>query len=169
MKTKVILAFFFLIPTYAVFAQKEEVAISKQVQTFMQCIVAKDSLTFNTLFHDGPVAWTGVFRDSTTAKIRFRDKNFSNVFNDTPKNFFRELMKIDKVEEKFDNIKIVQDGSIAFVSFDYTFWMNGQIYNWGSEYWTMIKKNNEWKITSVIFSMELEMFYPFKKKQIEKG
>lgn len=165
---KIIIALLITCNGTKVFSQNEEKAILKQVQTFMECIVSKDSLTFNKLFHDGPVAWTGVFRDSTTAKIRFRDKSFSNVFNDTPKNFFRGLMKIERVEEKFDHIKIVHDGSIALVSFDYTFWMNGQIYNWGSEYWTMIKKDNVWKITSVIFSMELEMFYPYQKRQLKR-
>jgi 4-hydroxy-3-methylbut-2-enyl diphosphate reductase IspH len=43
--------------------------INKVVKTFMECLIKKDSSTFNTLFHKDPVVWIGVFKDKTHEDI----------------------------------------------------------------------------------------------------
>jgi hypothetical protein len=124
----------------------------------MGCISNKDSTTFYSLFHQNPVVWIGVFGNKTTEYLKKQDKNFNPVITDTYKSFFRSLMPI-KAEEKFYNTVIEEDGYIASVTFDYSFWQDGKKLNWGKESWGMIKVNDQWKITSVLFSMEYEAIW----------
>ncbi len=65
-------------------------------------------------------------------------------------------MKSGLKQESFYNVQIIEDGAVASVAFDYSFWLNGEKNNWGKEFWHMIKVNENWKIVSVVFSMEME-------------
>ncbi|WP_240723513.1 hypothetical protein [Flavobacterium sp. GT3P67] len=81
-----------------------------------------------------------------------------NYFESTYKEFYRLLS--DASEEKFYNIDIKEDGSIAAVTFDYSFWKSKIKANWGTESWGLIKVNGNWKITTVLFSLESEKINP---------
>ena len=153
------LTFLLFIVTQFVFGQtiktdnKKE--IYKVLNTFMECLVEKDSVKFYDLFHSEPVVWVGVTQKKTYAEELKQNNNAKDNFSANYKSFYRYFY--DKaVEEKFSNIKIVEDGYIASVTFDYSFWQNGTKTNWGKESWGMIKTNGKWKITSVIFSLEEE-------------
>ena len=57
------------------------------------------------------------------------------------------------IEEKFYNIKITQDGHVAWVMFDFEFLSAGKIENYGVETWQMLKTiDGKWKIFSVVWS-----------------
>jgi ketosteroid isomerase-like protein len=56
------------------------------------------------------------------------------------------------IEERYYNVKIVQDGNLAWVTFDFDFLENGKIVNYGVEVWQMIKGADGWKILSVVWS-----------------
>lgn len=57
------------------------------------------------------------------------------------------------LEERFYNIKIQQDGHVAWVSFDYEFVENSRVQNYGVENWQMVKTPDRgWKIFSVTWS-----------------
>lgn len=142
--------------------------INLVIKTFMRCIVEKDSVTFYGLFHSNPVAWVGVYKDRTQQKRLEKDSTAEDSFTDNYKDFYRSLSNPQKrYEEQFDNIRIIEDGSIASATFDYSFWFEGKMFNWGSEHWGLIKTNGKWKITSVIFSMELTKY--FEKPLFRKG
>ncbi|WP_184548177.1 hypothetical protein [Mucilaginibacter sp. FT3.2] len=66
---------------------------------------------------------------------------------------------MNSAEDKFDNIRIVEDGTVASVSMDYSFWANNKMTNWGGKYLTLIKRDGKWKITSVIYSVELAEYF----------
>jgi hypothetical protein len=60
----------------------------------------------------------------------------------------------DQLEEKFYNVKITQDGNVAWVMFDYEFLVSGKTENFGIETWQMIKlPGDQWKIASVVWTM----------------
>jgi hypothetical protein len=59
----------------------------------------------------------------------------------------------------------LENGYIATVMFDYSFWENGKKTNWGKENWAMIKTNGQWKITAVNFSIEEESINPEQKQK----
>ncbi|WP_300685034.1 hypothetical protein [Chryseobacterium sp.] len=57
-------------------------------------------------------------------------------------------------EEIFRNISIENNDVIASVIFDYSFLSNRKASNWGKEFWHLAKINGQWKIISVIYSLE---------------
>ncbi|MCE2734024.1 MAG: hypothetical protein ACOVOF_04770 [Chryseotalea sp.] len=163
MKTILTLIFSFLSLTAAAQVEQDNKQKIQQVlNTFMRCISNKDSTTFYSLFHQDPVVWIGVFGSKTTEYVQKQDKNFNPVITDNYTSFFRSLLPIN-AEEKFYNTVIVEDGYIASVTFDYSFWQDRKKLNWGKESWGMIKVKDQWKISSVIFSMEYEAIKAEKK------
>ncbi|WP_415326622.1 nuclear transport factor 2 family protein [Chryseobacterium sp. MMS23-Vi53] len=149
----------FLLGCNFAFAQtKDEIAIRKVMDDFMGCIKTRDEAKFVSLFQE-PVLWTGMFTERTHAKRLEKNPKATSFFTDDYKAFIKSFND-DKSEEKFDNIKIIEDGSIASANFDYSFWYDGKMENWGKEIWTLMKTNGVWKITSVSFSMDLTKYYP---------
>ena len=161
---KAIMFLLFITVSHFVNAQdtiQEKADIEKVVQHFRHSIIEKDSALFHGLFHEDPVIWIGVVKDRTQKKILEREPaNTKNFFRDNYRSFFKFIMKSGSQEEKFENIKIINDDVIASVAFDYSFWNEKKMTNWGSEYWQLIKVKGHWKIVSVIYSYELTEFYP---------
>ncbi|MEY8759225.1 nuclear transport factor 2 family protein [Chryseobacterium tongliaoense] len=141
------------------FAQtKDETEIRKVMDDFMSCIKTGDEAKYLSLFQE-PVLWTGIYTERTHAKSLEKNPNAKSYFADDYKTFIGGF-KDNKSEEKFDNIKIIEDGSIASANFDYSFWYDGKMSNWGKEIWTLMKINGSWKIISVTFSMDLTKYFP---------
>jgi hypothetical protein len=153
------------------FSQKKEnensVQIKNVISTFMQCLVKKDSVKFYNLFYDKPekVVWCGVFKEKTQQECLKKDSSKKDNFSGDYKTFYRSISDSGTDEEKFYNIDIKEDGAIATVIFDYSFWENNIKINWGKESWGLMKIDGEWKITSVIFSYETEKYNPEPKKR----
>lgn len=134
--------------------------IQQVMKDFFAGIKEKDSAKFYSVFHDVPVTWVGVYKDKSYEKIQHQNHKMKPYFSDSYGEFFKSISGEKPVEEKYDNVKIIEDGNVASVNFDYSFWYNNKMLNWGKEIWTMVKVYGNWKITSVIFSMEMTEFYP---------
>ena len=108
---------------------------------------------FQTLFfEEDKVSWVG-------------NGSFGKQF-DTPSGFIKMLQSTDKsYREDFHNIAIRNDDYIATITFDYGFFVNNQLSNWGKESWMLIKQDNKWKITAVNYSMVLPHQEPYPYKQ----
>lgn len=136
--------------------QTDKQIINQMLIDFMQSLSTKDSTKFYGLFYDGPVSWVGCFSEKSDQFNKKQRADLANFFVSDYKTFFRSIYAIPSVEEKFYNVSILEDGNIASVTFDYSFWIGKQKQNWGKEFWGLVKCNDQWKITSVIFSMEYE-------------
>jgi hypothetical protein len=44
----------------------------------------------------------------------------------------------EKAEEKYSNVNIWNDNTIATLYFNYSFWLGGKETNWGTETWQLI-------------------------------
>lgn len=167
MRGNAIIIFAFLI-TQVAFGQKSKTNNQKEIhtvlQTFMDCLVQKDSTKFYALFHNDPVVWVGVTHQKSYAAELKKDSTSKDNFRATYKSFYRHYYT-KAIEEKFSNIKVLENGYIATVMFDYSFWENGKKTNWGKENWAMIKTNGQWKITAVNFSIEEESINPEPKQK----
>ncbi len=161
--TKYFITFLVILLTHTAFSQTQEIdnkkKIHKVLNTFMECLVKKDSIKFYSLFHTDPVVWVGVTQQKSFTDELKKDKTAIDNFIANYKSFYRHFYT-KEVEEKFYNIQILENGYIASVMFDYSFWEKGKKINWGKENWGMIKTNGQWKITSVIFSTEDETINP---------
>lgn len=156
---KKIIIFLFLLSQSSFAQNKNKEELKQVMNTFMQSIVKSDSLTFYHLFLEKSVNWVGVYKDKSQQKRLEEDPKSETFFTDNYKDFFRNV-KGGNCEEKFDNIQIEADSNAASITFDYSFWYKQKMFNWGKEFWHLIKINNEWKITSVVFSMEMTKYFP---------
>ena len=59
----------------------------------------------------------------------------------------------DKLEERFRNIEIRQDGPLGLVTFNYDFLVNDKVTNSGLEHWQVCKIDGQWKILSVTWTI----------------
>lgn len=142
---------------------KEE--LRKVLDTFMNSLKTKDSLSLYNLFYEGHVTWVGVYKDRTQQRRFEKDSNSLNYKIADYKTWFRSTTNGANKEEKFYNVNIDTDGFIASVTFDFSFWAGGKKGLWGKESWGLVKINKQWKITSVIFSMEQENIVPEPKRE----
>jgi hypothetical protein len=159
-----------LLLTQSAFSQTKnnKKEIHSVLTTFMECLVKKDSTRFYSLFHTDPVVWVGITQQKTYADELKKDSTAKDNFKANYKSFYRHFYD-KEIEEKFYNIQILEDGYIASLLFDYSFWEKGKKTNWGKESWAMIKTNGQWKITSVVFSTEDEAINPeLKSKKIKQ-
>lgn len=148
--------------------------ISNIIKLYSESVIKKDSITFYNLFNDGTVTWCAALKDKSQQKEvqkRGADRARTNYFSSSYKDFLRGLFNYETTEDKFDNIDIVEDGTVASVTMDYSFWANNKMTNWGGKYLTLIKRDGKWKITSVIYSLELLPYFEqpsLLKRQKEK-
>lgn len=167
MKRQIIFLFFLLFVN-SVFSQNTKIDNKKEIKqiinTFMECLVKKDSVKFYNLFHKDPVVWIGVIQEKSHLTELKKDSTKKDYFSADYKQFYKSISNLGTNEEKFYNINIIEDGYIASVNFDYSFWFKNKKLNWGKEIWGLIKTNGQWKITSVLFSLEYETINPEPKK-----
>lgn len=156
-----ILVLLFLVFSSFSFAQTQsnKEQIQQVMKDFFSAIKEKDSAKFYPLFFDN-VTWVGTYKDKSFEKIEHNNHKAKPFFSDSHIAFFRSISGEKPVEEKYDNVKIIEDGNVASVNFDYSFWYNYKMLNWGKEIWTLVKIYGNWRITSVNFSMEMTEYYP---------
>jgi hypothetical protein len=174
MKTIKLLAVILLIIIQHAHAQQpvnNKKEINTLINKYIKSVIEKDSVTFYDLFNDGPVTWCAAVKDRSQAKeIEKRGTKAagSNYFSGSYKGFLRSLFRYRSTEDKFDNIRIIEDGAVASITMDYSFWANNKMTNWGSKYLALIKRDGKWKITGVIFSLELTDYFeqpPLKERR----
>jgi hypothetical protein len=149
-------------PSFAATKEEEREKIQAVVETFRTSLINKDPVTFMTLFLKPDIPWIGVMTDQTLARQNAAgpDTNTRKVAKlftgDNPNDFIKWISENKSpIEETFDNVRIDTDGDVAQVWFDYTFKDAGYKQNWGKEAWHLVRTEKGWKISSVIWSSEL--------------
>lgn len=132
--------------------QKKE--IESIITTVKKSIIKKDTATFKSLFTKDSFNWTAVIADKTQQKRIEKDPKAANTFAKNFNNFYSFLLDKGEQEEIFRNVSIENNDVIASIIFDYSFLSNRKASNWGKEFWHLAKINGQWKITSVIYSLE---------------
>ncbi|KIO35400.1 nuclear transport factor 2 family protein [Shewanella sp. cp20] len=137
---------------------ESEIQIREVIEQFRTSIISKDKEVFSSLFFSDEVPFIAVFSDEMLASKRLERPKYPAAVNlgkfGPPANLISEN---DEQEEKIWNIKVQTDGHLASVHFDYSDHENGKKKAWGSESWSMVKVDSDWKITSVSFTVtELE-------------
>lgn len=132
-------------------AQDSAAAVSEinaVVQAFQAAIVAKDQAALEALFLPTDNSWLVVASEArrVEGRPRVRASNYRDFarFVGTTK---------AKVEERFYHVRIFSNGSIGTVYFDFDFVENDKVTNKGSESWHLVKTEQGWKISSMVFSL----------------
>ena len=128
-------------------------AIEQVIEDFRLAIINKDGKKLSGLVLHSRIPFTSPGDQSVVDRIRERDVNFDGVSVGGFGSFSHFISTTpNKIEEKFYNVQITQDGPLAFVLFDFEFFANDKVTNHGIEHWQLHKTDGKWKIFSVIWS-----------------
>ncbi|MCY1074279.1 hypothetical protein [Archangium lansingense] len=148
------------LPSFAQGSPKDTAAARQQITTvvddFREAIIQKDRKKFLGLFLRGDITWQSVDGDELLKRRRQKNPKATRLSIDArqnPTTFIDEIVAdAERSEEKFTNVRIDTDGTIASVSFEFTFHLGDRIINRGQESWHLVNTDSGWKIASVIWS-----------------
>ena len=128
--------------------------IRQVVEKFQAAIIAHDGKTLGGLFLQDHDSWLSVLDDATYADVKKRHPEARKVMRSTWKEFADDIQKGTKpVEERFYNVRIDTNGAVGSVYFDFDFVSDGKVTNRGSETWQMVRAEDGWKISSMLYSV----------------
>ncbi len=120
-------------------------ALQIVVSSYDKALKNMDDILFQSLFYDQLSPIYGVYKENEKeVEIKLHDSNFINQF-------VRAKMK---PEQKFRNVDITTDGTIAVINSDFEFYVDGEKTNWGRESWHLVNTLSGWKILSIIYSVQ---------------
>lgn len=129
-------------------------AIQKVVEQFKAAIIARDGKTLGKLFLQDHDSWLSVADDAIWAKMKAGNPQARKVIPSSWKEFSKFIQESKTpVEERFYNVRIDTNGAVASVWFDFDFLADGKVTNRGSESWQMVRAEDGWKISSMLYSM----------------
>ena len=128
--------------------------VARIVQQFQDYIIARDGVALGALFLPANNSWLTVLSDDTYASVHQQHPEAQRTNASTYQRFV-DFVGTSKtpIEEKFSNVQIHTNGSIATVYFDFDFIDNGRVTNRGSESWHLVNTGEGWKISSMIYSV----------------
>lgn len=130
-------------------------AIEQVTQDFRAALITKDAKKLSALLLNNRILFTSPASPAGVRKRRDTvDANADGVAYGGAQDFMNFIAGSKApVEERFYNIRITQDGHVAWVLFDFDFLENGKVENHGIEVWQMLKTADErWKILSVVWT-----------------
>lgn len=114
----------------------------------------KEQQFYDLFLHDS-ITWASVYEGKTKDLLKTKN-DYQPTFSSTFQDFYEWIKKDGNYKENFYNIIINKDNNHATISFDYTFEKNGDILNWGKEYWALLMVEEDWKIASVLWTMNYQ-------------
>lgn len=135
-------------------AHPAQADIQNIVDRFQHALAAKDGATLSALFLTHDNSWLSVASERQLAAWRARGAAAQRVKPGNHAEFItRTIAQPERIQEKFSDIKIHTDGTIASVHFDFVFLKDGREINRGEEAWHLVRTDAGWKISSVIYSV----------------
>jgi hypothetical protein len=127
--------------------------ISNLLEEFRQDIIRKDGYALTKLMLNPNVLFHHTNTQEEIDKARKLNSQFDGIGPSQLDGFVEFLATSkDRLEEKFQNIEIRQDGPLGLVTFNYDFVENGKVTNSGIEHWQVCKIDGQWKILSVTWT-----------------
>lgn len=129
-------------------------AITQVTKDFQAAVASKNIKRLSSLMFATDIPFVSPSDDGFIKQMReTTDVNFDGIRGSGYVSFAMFVAQSTKpIEENFSNMKITQDGHLAWVIFDYEMRSDGKVLNYGVESWQMIKTNGQWKIYSVAWS-----------------
>ena len=127
--------------------------ISGVLEQFRQDIVHKDGYALTKLMLNPHVLFHSVNSQEQVDNARKYNAQFDGIGPSQLDGFVKFLTtSTDKLEEKFHNVKIHQDGDLGLATFNYDFLVNDKVTNSGVEHWILCKIDGQWKILSLVWT-----------------
>jgi hypothetical protein len=123
------------------------------VEEFRQDIIRKDGYAITKLVLNPNVLFHHTNTQEEVDSARKYNAQFDGIGPSELDEFAKFLATSkDKLEEKFQNIEIRQDGLLGLATFNYDFVINDKVANSGIEHWQVCKIDGQWKILSVTWT-----------------
>jgi hypothetical protein len=133
--------------------QADREAIGQVVQQFQSAIIAHDGKALGAMFLQDHDSWLSVFAEPGYSEVKTRHPDAKKIVKSSWKEFAEFVQRRDKpIEERFYNVKIDTNGTVASVWFDFDFLVDGKVVNRGSETWQLVHAQDGWKISSMLYS-----------------
>ncbi len=128
--------------------------IRSVLEEFRQDIIHKDAYALTKLVLNPDVLFHHINNQEEVDSARKYNAQFDGIGPSQLDGFAKFLSTSkDKLEEKFHNIEIRQDGDLGLVTFNYDFVINDRVTNSGVEHWQVCKIDGQWKILSVTWTI----------------
>jgi hypothetical protein len=127
--------------------------IAAVVERFRTAIIAHDGATLTALFLPKHSSWLSLPTEAEYAAIRARHPDAPRVMPGSVADF-AHFVSTSKhpVEERFRDVRILTNGTVATVYFDFDFLIDGKVENRGSETWQLVHTDAGWKICAMLYS-----------------
>jgi ketosteroid isomerase-like protein len=127
--------------------------IRSVLEEFRQDVIHKDAYALTKLMLNPNVLFHSIDNQEAVDSARKYNAQFDGIGPSALDGFAKFLSTSkDKLEEKFHNIEIRQDGDLGLVTFNYDFVINDKVTNSGVEHWQVRKIDGQWKILSVTWT-----------------
>lgn len=130
-------------------------AILQLTKDFQAALVGKDAKKLSALLLNPSILFSSPASPASVRKRREQGQVAFDGVDPTGAAAFVDFVatSAEPIEEKFYNIKVTQDGHLAWVMFDFDFLEAGKVENHGLEVWQLLKTGDAtWKILSVVWS-----------------
>jgi hypothetical protein len=126
------------------------------VEEFRQDVIHKDGDALKKLMLNPNVLFHSIDNQESVDNARKTNPQFDGVGPSALDGFLTLLATSkDKLEEKFYNTEIRQDGDLGLATFNYDFVINDKVHHSGIEHWQVRKIDGQWKILSVTWTKYL--------------
>lgn len=127
--------------------------VQQVVDRFQTSLKAKDTKALGDLFLPEGKAWITTLGEPSFSKVKAKHPEVTRYKAGSLQEFTDFVGKAKgSVEERFHNVRIETDGSVASVYFDFEFLMDGVVGNHGAETWQLVRTDNGWKIAAMLYS-----------------
>jgi hypothetical protein len=127
--------------------------VQQVVDSFQASLKAKDTKALGDLFLPETKAWITTLGEPSFTKVKAKHPEVTRYKAGSLQEFTDFVGKAKgSVEERFHNVRIETDGSVASVYFDFEFLMDGTVGNHGAETWQLVRTDNGWKIAAMLYS-----------------
>jgi ketosteroid isomerase-like protein len=155
MRVRHLLAFlaFLVLPAMAAAADSPKAEIEQVVARFQTAIKAHDRPALASLFLTDSKAWWTILGEPSYQKMKAAHPDAPRYKTGTWQEFANYVGNAKgNIEERFHNVSIETDGTVASVYFDFEFLANGKVGNKGAETWQLLRTNEGWKIAAMLYS-----------------
>ena len=136
-------------------SNKDDIArIRGLLDEFGQDIIRKDGYALTKLVLNPDVLFHHANTQEEIDSARKRNAQFDGIGPSQLDGFATLLATSkDKLEERFRNVEVRQDGPLGLVTFNYDFVINDKVHHSGLEVWQVCKIDGQWKIWSVTWTI----------------
>lgn len=140
-------------PAPAMAADLPKAEVEQVVARFQAAIKAHDRPALASLFLADSKAWWTILGEPSYQKVKAAHPEVPPYKTGTWQQFADYVGSAKQsIEERFHDVRIETDGSIATVYFDFEFLVDGKVGNKGAETWQLLHTSEGWKIAAMMYS-----------------